>query len=144
MNTTRWATLGLFAGVVLCAGCVDTPAVPEWPDENDVAAFPSSIYYLVPGDAGFFHARLTHSKGALDRMFEVFPVGYDLQPTQPVYGDSDRRLFVLAPGGQEIVVRLRDIQSIGRPSLSSDGTRVVVQALEGDAVIGIPSEDLNT
>jgi Tol biopolymer transport system component len=91
--------------------------------------FPPGLYYVRP--------HLDRPGGVLEIAggartpvrIEIVGVGYDISADTVVFADNDA-IFLAATNGDVREVRVPGLFEIGRPSLSPDGKRVVVQATE--------------
>lgn len=82
---------------------------------------------------------LTKIDGSLSAQISMSPVGYDIRPDKVVYC-ADNTCTVASPDGSKKQITLAGLYGVARPSFSSDGNKIAVQA---SATAGPPFTDLN-
>jgi hypothetical protein len=100
-----------------------------------VLAFPSGIYYRKPGSRSGPSLIATLDGASLPRI-DVNAPGFDIHPDAAVFTDGAAVIRV-TPDGKRTRTPVPGLYQVVRPSLSPDGTRVAVQAVE------TPGGDLN-
>lgn len=138
--------------LVLLAGCATpspdaspeatpTPTAPaeEPPSSAEPGIFPPTAT-VPPTDQGRFDPRiyfrdpqrssLAHEEGAAT--IRLPPGGFDLSERTLVHAEPGGKLVLTAASGKRSTLAVPDLRHLARPSLAPDGTRVVVQATQGE------------
>lgn len=125
-----WALgLALLGG---CAGSQEPDPTGPNPSSNgggpttSLNEFPAGVYVASPVEQGV--NRLRHVDGATIPSIEFHGVGFALSKTRFVAIDDQGHATIVEPSGKTTTVNAQGLYHPGRPSLSPDGTRIVVQA----------------
>ena len=141
-NPVGLVACAILALPVFGAGCFGSgePTLSPPPTASDpVESYLPGIYYGLPGPAG---VRLAHLEGGLVDGVRFGGVGFALSPDLVVSAEGVSSVRLIRPGQAEETLTLSGVYHVARPSLSGDGTRIVLQASEDPAGESGP-QDLN-
>jgi len=111
-----------------------TPVTTPIATATPAPKFPPGLYVMRPSSEAP-GGQIELIGGTLTQSVQIKSIAFDVSADAVVWGENDTLVVARADGKMERIV-IKGLYSMGRPSLSPDGQRVIVQATEEVVVPG--------